>query len=317
MSLEVGPDGSGSPAQGYSCMFYKLMVPSILQDKKLKIPKKFVKRYGDELTAFVTIIVPDGRMWLIELQKVNAELWFRNGWQEFMEFYSLGTGHFLVFRYEGKSRFNVHIFDLTVSEIKYPFSAPVSLWKPNHDMGVQLNPNELGSIKTEGPAGRRRTRADTYEHEVPGLQKVEAKSSRLKLVSEFFSRRWRPVTPEEKERTVRAAYMLKPENPFFRVILRASYVYRGYLMHIPSAFARVYLKRATGFVTLQDCSGKQWQVRCVYKHRQSSFSQGWPEFVWENKLEEGDVCVFELIDATAFVLKVTILRVIEKAENVS
>lgn len=59
---------------------------------------------------------------------------------------------------------------------------------------------------------------------------MKVKSTRMKITSETFTRRWRAVTPEEKERAVRAADMFKSDNPFCKVILRPSYVYRGFLL---------------------------------------------------------------------------------------
>ncbi|KAJ6927137.1 hypothetical protein NC651_011264 [Populus alba x Populus x berolinensis] len=418
----VKPDGSDSPARK-SCMFYKLMVASILQDKKLivltnslscgssfglwvflflnssKIPKKFVNKYGDELSSVATLTVPCGRICLVELQKVNGKLWFHNGWHEFVECYSIRVGYFLVFIYEGKSNFNVHMFDLTVSEIKNPcnslsqlqesshdnpcllphekddglekilgFRPPspnllssitskkcneyihcnwiqststASLEKPHvrtdaynmrenfqssRDIGTQFNGMELTS--TEDGAGSiipcitRKTRGrkrmsenieDVDKHESLGIQNVKLKSTHVRNTSETLTRRRRAVTPEEKERTIRAAHMFRSDNPFFRVILRPSYVYRGFLLHIPSSFARTFLNTVTGFVNLQVSDGKQWPVRCSFKDGKAKLGQGWTEFVWENNLEEGDVCIFELIQAKEIVLKVAVFRVLEDA----
>lgn len=42
-----------------------------------------------------------------------------------------------------------------------------------------------------------------------------------------FLRKWRVVTPEEKERVLNASKMFLSENPLCRVILRRSYVYKG------------------------------------------------------------------------------------------
>jgi hypothetical protein len=53
------------------------------------------------------------------LKKVENGVWFQDGWQEFVECYSIRVGYFLVFRYEGNSGFFVHIFNLTNSEINY------------------------------------------------------------------------------------------------------------------------------------------------------------------------------------------------------
>ncbi|KAG5247600.1 hypothetical protein OIU76_029822 [Salix suchowensis] len=388
MSQAAGkPDGSDSPARK-SCMFYKLMVASILQDKKLKIPKKFVNKYGDELSSIATLTVPCGGICLVELQKDNGKLWFHKGWHEFVECYSIRVGYFLVFLYEGKSNFNVHMYDLTVSEIKNPcnsisqlqesshdnpcllphekddglkkilgFRPPspnllssttsknfneyvhcnwpqstytASLEKPHvrtdaynlrencqssRDIGTQFNGGELTSTEdgvgciisgiTAKTSGSKRMSENS-------IQNVKQKSS-VKNTSETHTRRQRAVTPEEKERTIRAAHMFRPANPFFQVILRPSYVYRGFLLHIPSSFARTFLNRVTGFVTLQVCDGKQWPVRCSFKDGKAKLGQGWTEFVWENNLEEGDVCIFELIHAKEIVMKVAIFRVLEDA----
>ncbi|CAK7329785.1 unnamed protein product [Dovyalis caffra] len=345
----VGPDGSSSPARR-SCMFYKLMAASILQDKKLKIPKKFVNKYGDELSSIATLTVPCGRIWLVELQNVNGRLWFHKGWHEFVECYSIRVGYFLVFIYEGKSNFNVHMFDLSVSEIKNPCNTLSSLQESIHDnpcllphekddglekilgcrspcpnllssitskdfteyihgnwiqstytaaslenphlrtdasnlreksqtsrdIGTQFNGREfsitedgVGSL-ISGIAGKNRRSKRMIEtnvdkHESLGIQNVKLKSARVKITSETLSRRWRAVTPEEKERTILAALKFRSDNPFFRVILRPSYVYRAFLLHIPCIFARTFMNRVTGFVTLQVSDGKQWPVRCCYK----------------------------------------------------
>ncbi|KAG8637630.1 B3 domain-containing transcription factor VRN1 isoform X2 [Manihot esculenta] len=317
MSQAVGPDVSDSPATGSnSCMFYKLMIASILQDKKLRIPGKFVKKYGDELSSIATLTVPNGRIWLVELEKVDKKLWFHNGWHEFVEHYSIRVGYFLVFRYGGESNFNVYIFDLAVSEISYPCNIPGSLQEPCHDnhylvahkkhvvhndlleilgsgppchtpisprskffdkyvhcnctinenydtsreklilrkdiydmeenfqssQHVGLQFNDIEPIRTpdkvvlpvsdeaEGRNRRRKQKTDPIEHEPIIKQEADEIPVGANVASETFTRRWRTVTPEEKQRTVNAADKFKSDNPFFKVILRSSYVYRGFLL---------------------------------------------------------------------------------------
>lgn len=127
----------------------------------------------------------------------------------------------------------------------------------------------------------------------------------------------------------------KPGNPFCWIVMRQSYVRRGfhlvsllalhsimwfssrwykwslfrYQQHIPSKFAEKYLKGVSGDITLQVSSGKQWRVRCIREGPGTKLTRGWADFVVENDLKEEDVCVFELIDIKATALKVTIFRV--------
>jgi hypothetical protein len=54
-------------------------------------------------------------------------------------------------------------------------------------------------------------------------------------------------------------------------------------------------------------------VRCINEGNVAKLSQGWREFVLDNCLEEGDICVFKLINKEEIVLKVTIFWVLEDA----
>ena len=81
-----------------------------------------VKKFGDELSTIATLIIPNGGIWQVGLEKYGKNIWFCNGWPDFVEYYSICYEYFLVFRYEGNSNFHVHIFDKTAIEIQYPSS---------------------------------------------------------------------------------------------------------------------------------------------------------------------------------------------------
>lgn len=56
---------------------------------------------------------------------------------------------------------------------------------------------------------------------------------------------------------------------------------------------------------------RAWYVNWIHHDKKSSrFSGGWPRFVKQNKLQEGDVCDFELISNTnnVAVMKVSIRK---------
>ncbi|KAK8698968.1 hypothetical protein V6N13_115067 [Hibiscus sabdariffa] len=155
MSQTVGP----SLPEKNSCIFYNLIVASNLQDKKLvkfsfnllfpslclKIPNKFVKKFGDELSSIAMLTVPGGRLWLVELRKENKRVWLDSGWTVFLEYYSICIGYFLVFRYEGNSRFNVHIYNLKASEINYQPNSLSNSDEPCHDGIMDSQPASSSS----------------------------------------------------------------------------------------------------------------------------------------------------------------------------
>ncbi|KAL5714403.1 hypothetical protein ACHQM5_016370 [Ranunculus cassubicifolius] len=96
--------------------FFKI-ISSINQ---LRLPLKFVEKFGHELSNVALLKVNDGKNWSLELRKTNNEIAFHNNWLEFVEYYSISVGHLLVFKYYRNSNFRVAIFDMTCSEITYP-----------------------------------------------------------------------------------------------------------------------------------------------------------------------------------------------------
>ncbi|KAL5790808.1 hypothetical protein ACOSQ2_005696 [Xanthoceras sorbifolium] len=102
-----------------SSHFFKVILSSTLEDKKLRIPEKFARIFGDELSNAATLTVPNGRVWQVGLTKDGRKIWFQNGWHDFIQYHSIKAGYFLVFKYGKNSNFNVLIFDLTACEIQY------------------------------------------------------------------------------------------------------------------------------------------------------------------------------------------------------
>ncbi|CAA2935375.1 B3 domain-containing transcription factor VRN1-like [Olea europaea subsp. europaea] len=100
--------------------FFKVIFPSITSLHKLKIPNKFVKIYGHQLSNVVRLNGSIGALWCVRLEKVEESLWFNDGWEKFLEDHSVRFGYFLLFKYTGNSNFNEHVFDLTATEVYYP-----------------------------------------------------------------------------------------------------------------------------------------------------------------------------------------------------
>ncbi|KAG4164768.1 hypothetical protein ERO13_A13G036900v2 [Gossypium hirsutum] len=337
--------------------FHKLILSTTLQEKKLRIPDNFVKKFRDELSVAAALTVPDGHVWRVGIKKVDNKVWFQEGWQEFLERYYIRVGYVLVFRYEGNSAFSVSIFNLYNSEINYQTNALVgtqynhgkqypfeqleddecispalqnlfggsklnncinwggdanlqtSKGVNNQPIRVKLHTSGSGAMKPE-PKKRGRKRKFDPNVQDSSTGREDDVDMRFRCY-ESASARKRTVTAEERERAINAAKAFEPTNPFCRVVLRPSYLYRGCIMYLPSCFAEKHLSGVSGSIKLQLPDGRQWSVRCLYKGGKAKFSQGWYEFTLENNLGEGDVCVFELLRSREFVLKVTVFRVME------
>ncbi|KAA0045847.1 B3 domain-containing transcription factor VRN1-like [Cucumis melo var. makuwa] len=89
------------------------------------LPNKFVKNNGDSLLFnHVALSLPDGAKWNFQLMKLDGKFCFLRGWPEFVKFYSIQPGYFLVFQLKGICCFNVLIFDTSATEIDYPMRRP-------------------------------------------------------------------------------------------------------------------------------------------------------------------------------------------------
>ncbi|CAD6213659.1 unnamed protein product [Miscanthus lutarioriparius] len=84
----------------------------------------------------------------------------------------------------------------------------------------------------------------------------------------------------------------------------------GDFLDMPRVYAEVYLPFEDQTLMLQ-CCGKSWEVRClIQKGNPGSkrFLQGWKQFACDNKLQLGDLFLFELLENTKYTMKVHVIR---------
>ncbi|XP_030503140.1 putative B3 domain-containing protein At5g58280 [Cannabis sativa] len=98
---------------------------------------------------------------------------------------------------------------------------------------------------------------------------------------------------------------LKSENPTFVKSMVRSHVYSCFWLGLPSKFCENYLPKSIVDMELEDEDGKEFDA--IYIGKRSGLSGGWRAFALEHKLNDGDACVFELVEPTRF--KIYIVRV--------
>ncbi|XP_047308220.1 B3 domain-containing transcription factor VRN1-like isoform X1 [Impatiens glandulifera] len=205
------------------------------------------------------------------------------------------------------------LFSTNEVDVKQPMGC-------KRDVGIQCGFNEIMTAaygsksrpRNQKSESNKKRKGETTTDGTKMEDKIEVRSP--EAIQSGLKRRSREITTEEKERVLNAAKAFQSENPFCRVVLRRSYVYKGVGLHMPAKFAETYLSEVSGFVVIQAPNGEKWPVRCLWRDGSAKLSKGWPEFTSENKLEEGDVCIFELIEVRDTVLKVIIFRARENPE---
>ncbi|KAI3903613.1 hypothetical protein MKW98_032267 [Papaver atlanticum] len=302
--------------------FFKIFHSSIIRDKRLELPKEFARKFGKELSEsdYAIIEVPNG-IWHIGMRKAEGLVFFDNGWPEFMEFYSICVGHLMVFKYDGNSKFQVLIFGMKATEIKYPSHFEST----NHEGEVISTHSDDVEVISAHPAEVEiisvHSDSSTQSNGEPSLstlgvfawnednhnQMVESARCELPQPCQLqrdFSSKSRPKrsctaafqASQLQESALKAAAKFTSDNPFFKATMRSSYLKRG-TVGIPNTIGSSYLKNRTRLaVTLMVSDGRTWEARylCRVKGRRSLSGLG--TFVSDNHLKEGDVCVFELVN---------------------
>ncbi|XP_038722812.1 B3 domain-containing protein Os11g0197600-like isoform X2 [Tripterygium wilfordii] len=120
----------------------------------------------------------------------------------------------------------------------------------------------------------------------------------------------------EKVKAFQRASAFQSENPYFMVVMQPSYVNPGGRLKIPVEFGRDHLPgKRRNDVRLCVPDGRTWSVEYLCSppppKSKRAFGDGWKEFMQENSLKIGDVCVFELINSSRITFKVFIFKVLE------
>ncbi|CAK7329783.1 unnamed protein product [Dovyalis caffra] len=119
---------------------------------------------------------------------------------------------------------------------------------------------------------------------------------------------------QASKRAIHTARKFKPKNPSFMVLLRPYNIHNNFV-YVPLGFAEKYLNQVSERIKLLVSDGKEWPLRVIKCERK--LSKGWNRFHKENDWKEGDVCVCELIKSKKSVLKVTIFRLDEDSESLN
>ncbi|KAK4271072.1 hypothetical protein QN277_019818 [Acacia crassicarpa] len=296
--------------------FFKIILKSNLESI---IPNKFTRRYGSGLSNPVLLKPPDGKEWKVHLKTHDNEVWFQEGWNEFARFYSLDEGHLILFKYEGTSWFDVHLFDMSALEIDYPSSSNennvrddtveisdempsnrkarnktlLPSFRPDKKMRI-LPKSHVVSETNHGQYQGTEFQKSTNAVELKFPKKEPEEDTGVRISSACLNsehRRKRALTTMEKIRAINSSSSFKSKYPFFMVIMQPSYVRHKCHLVMPTKFAKTHLEKERGVVQLEARDGRTWTV----KYKIPTIKDGWEKFVMENGLKVGQVCIFEMI----------------------
>ncbi|XP_043707994.1 putative B3 domain-containing protein At5g66980 isoform X2 [Telopea speciosissima] len=313
--------------------FFKVLLRDF--SKRLLIPPEFIKHFNRNLPGIFILRNPNGKLWPVRVKKLKDNWFFRRGWRQFVRYHRLKPGEFLIFRYNGDSKFRVTIFAKNACEKEFPSSAkrrknsdhengnnhlhtkkeePIS-FSDDEDEPISESKKKIliSEIVKEKPSshilkevlGKKKSLKSSKKGVAYGKMTSESSVSKKTTKSRI------PANKIERNGNLEAVRLFKTEHPHFTQIMRTN---SRYQITVPRAIAV-----KNGFIDkeiaeIQDPQGRLWTLKIAHMRDGRTFLRtGLLEFWNGNKLVEGDACVFELIEVgeTKNAMRVHIFRVVE------
>ncbi|KAK9706776.1 hypothetical protein RND81_07G151000 [Saponaria officinalis] len=305
--------------------FFKVMLGNF--ERELRIPREFVANFGGRLSGSFTLRGPSRNEWKVKVRREEEDVLFSRGWDRFVSDHGIDIHDFLVFSYVGDSTFEVMVFDHTGCEREGTHFTNVNL--SDSSCRCTLHAEENDNESDFGMSGESNNvvenvgddndydvnNDDDYDDKEEDDDDEEAEEdleesfsyarhpgTSVKKAQKCYISSRRTVTERERERArnISDDYVKRYKStgvPVVGVVMLPTHVYKGLYLTIPKDWALKYMITRDHQVELK-VGGEHnfWLVGCRWTHGgQCQFRPRWAEFVLDNNLEEGDVCVFELV----------------------
>ncbi|CAA0830147.1 Unknown protein, partial [Striga hermonthica] len=306
------------------------------------IPCNFVKYMVGSAPGTAVLIGPSGSSWYIDTILVENDLFFSDGWADFVRDHFLEQGDAIVFRYDGDLQFAVQIFDQSMCEKETAFTA--------------VSSQDLSKCGIDFMKKRERERPEVLDRPVEGVPKkmrcsqMQCKSTCTDHVNGTNAvnnaKEWMrqedeninlendvtiafPLTaiPHENPGNVdnpwsranmllsaaeadRIARSFRSSFPNFLKVMKRFNISGSYTLNVPYQFATEHLPKCKVRIVLRNLKGDCWTVNSIPTTRvqtSHTFCGGWLSFVRDNSIDIGDICIFELVSTCE--LQVRIIRV--------
>ncbi|KAL6660403.1 hypothetical protein ACP70R_001949 [Stipagrostis hirtigluma subsp. patula] len=248
--------------------FISVLLPD--STEKMQIPAKFVQQYipKEHMSNRMAIVFgPLGKVYPIELEMSQSDMFFAGGWSQFMTFHGITEANDLLLRYEGNMVFTIKVFE------------PDGCQRESKHKDDRMKQNTV--VWQEAPsASTRKCKSADYWPSSEGEKKPKVS-----------------VTPSNKASLRRtSSYEIGPPTWIKKQI-------NGNTLENELALAKSFCYaiglREQCNITLKTSmnSTKSWQVHGFPgKNRSYLLTQGWTRFCQENSLKEGDICTFNVIE---------------------
>ncbi|KAK8963990.1 B3 domain-containing protein [Platanthera guangdongensis] len=186
--------------------------------------------------------------------------------------------------------------------------------KENH---VQQRKNPKRAYRRKKLIVHSRQKNAAKEQESSTLEGMENPEKDVSLVKQstsniFFISKKPGIKAAENIELRSFAETIKTDKPCFAITMVSCSTIKRFYMSIPIAFATQYLPRTTNEIILQlPDKERHWDVQCYVQAHSVALSRGWREFVHDNGLKIGDICLFELEETLKHIVLTVHIKKVE------
>ncbi|KAL6205759.1 hypothetical protein ACLB2K_023011 [Fragaria x ananassa] len=261
--------------------FFKVLLDDFANH--LRIPHKFTRYHIRPSLGKCVLRGPCGKR-SVELERRKNGLFFHShGWHSFVKDHLLQFGDFLVFQYDGKSKFKVKVYDRTCCEI---------------DVEV---PKRRNGLPTAPSVNEGYQLAWVKDEILDGLETENCNSDTENADKRRRNNYGRTPKVEDGKETSTRPIIFKSEYSCFQATLKGRC--SRYRMAIPKDLVVSKGLKSKNTVEIEDSTGRLWPAKLV-KGNYVSMSTGWGECSKANNIVVGDTVVFEFVQQTVMRLHV-------------
>ncbi|KAM3252827.1 hypothetical protein T459_06661 [Capsicum annuum] len=288
--------------------FFKIMMNDFRN--RLRIPKRFVTSFknSNKLLGRKFLTGPCGKTCLVEVKRTEEDDFvFCNGWEIFVKDHHLDDADLLVFKMDGFSGFDVTIFDPSACEKEEPSSEDdPSCEEINYGYDDDDDDTTDEEDNIQEVTSRKSSHGKQYQFHSPQPSKGRKKKKILVAKEDNKKRKCTPeenscsysnrrqVPEKEKMRVHQQASRHTSSVPCVLMKMKPTHVYNGQLK-FPRAWAQEHMRQKSETITLRiPSTGRTWPASIRCRMEGLVIQSGWEDFVMDNRLDEFDVCVFEL-----------------------
>ncbi|CAL4926261.1 unnamed protein product [Urochloa decumbens] len=310
--------------------------------RSMTIPDRFVNHFRGELSGSIEIESPDGSVYCVKVTKHMNKFVLQCGWEVFIDAHRIKDNDSLLFQHIENSRFKVLIFDsdgcekvFSCSGIKITSNAQeraaeyVDISDSAHDYKKNISSARKRSANCQRhtPNYRRKVAkvavaassceesgyiidSSTADYE----SSFELDDSETNQEPDYVLSRMSTLSEEQEEKVEELIKEIRPGITVFVAIMKPSNVRSQQpSLVIGHDYAAAHFPHTNQIVTLQrPGKNKKWRPKFYIRKDRAThmFIGPWSDFVHDNHLREGDICIFQPVNnaGTKFTITVHVIR---------